>query len=160
MSRRRSRALVLAAFSLAACHAFDRKPQVEVSAGDANLNTRWHATLASPHSLAGAVQMSGEATMAPAPDGRTTVTLALANATAGGLHPWQVRRGQCGADQGPLGAAAAYAPLRVGGDGRATASATLPVATPADGPYFVSVQASSGNPGTVVACGNLAPPTR
>ena len=160
MSRRRSRALVLAAFFLAACNAFDRKPEVEVSAGDANLNTRWHATLASPRSLAGAVQMSGEATMAPAPDGRTTVTLALANATAGGLHPWQVHLGQCGADQGLLGVASSYAPLQVGGDGRASASATLPLATPVAGAYFVSVQASSGNPQTVVACGNLAPPTR
>ncbi|HET7460404.1 MAG TPA: hypothetical protein VFJ82_04115 [Longimicrobium sp.] len=160
MSRHRSRALVLAALSLGACDALRGKPDVEVSAGDANLNTRWHATLASPRSLAGAVQMSGEATMAPTADGRTTVALALANATAGGLHPWQLHRGQCGADRGVLGAAAAYAPLRVGGDGRATASATLPIATPADGPYFVSVQASSGNPGTVVACGNLAPPTR
>ena len=160
MSSRRSRAVALAAFFLAVCSACGHKPDVEVSAADVNLNTRWHATLASPRSLAGAVQMSGEATMAPAPDGRTTVTLALANATAGGLHPWQVHLGECGADQGLLGAAAAYAPLRVGGDGRASASATLPVATPVAGPYFVSVQASSGNPQTVVACGNLAPPTR
>ena len=160
MSSHRSRAIALAAFLLPALGACGRKPDVEVSADDVNLNTRWHATLASPRSLAGAVQMNGEATMAPAPDGRTTVTLALANATAGGLHPWQVHLGECGADQGVLGAASSYAPLRVADDGRASASVTLPVATPVAGPHFVSVQASSGNPQTVVACGNLAPPTR
>jgi hypothetical protein len=160
VASRLSRVTVLAALTLAACDTFDHKPAVEVSAGDANLNTRWHATLASPRSLAGAVQMSGEATMAPAPDGRTAVTLALANATAGGVHPWQVHVGQCGADQGVLGGAAAYTPLEVGDDGRASATATLPVQTPVTGPFFVSVQASSGNAATVVACGNLAPPAR
>ncbi|HET7228778.1 MAG TPA: hypothetical protein VFJ16_02115 [Longimicrobium sp.] len=159
MSSRPARALVLATVLLAACDAFSRKPAVEVSAADANLNTRWHGTLATPQSLAGAVQMSGEATMTPTPDGRTTVTVELANATRGGVHPWQVHLGQCGADQGLLGAAAAYAPLEVDGDGHASGKATLPVTTPVAGPYFVSVQASSANP-MVVACGNLAPPTR
>jgi len=160
MPSHRARATLLAALALGACDTFGHRPAVEVSAADANLNTRWHATLASPRSLAGAVQMSGDATMAPAADGRTTVTLALANATAGGRHPWQVHLGQCGTDQGLLGAATAYAPLEVDGDGRASATATLPLATPVTGPYFVSVQASSGNAGTVVACGNLAPPAR
>ena len=156
MSDRHSLALALIVLSLAAC----RGPDVEVSDGDANLNTRWHASLASPGSLAGVVQMNGVATMVPDEDGGTGVSLVLENATAGGVHPWQVHQGQCGADEGVLGPADAYPPIEVGDDGHASASATLPLRIPATGRYFVSVQASSANPTLVVACGNLAAPTR
>src|SRR5689334_8445288 len=103
--------LAVSAFALTACNPFHREPAVEVSAKDVNLNTRWHATLASPADLAGAVQMNGTATMAPgASDGQTDVVLALANATPGGAHPWQLHRGQCGADEGIFGPAGAYQP--------------------------------------------------
>ncbi len=135
-------------------------PDVEVSAGDPNLNTRWHATVATPRNLAGAVQIAGVATMAPAAEGKTAVSVTLANATAGGVHPWQVHRGECGTDEGVLGAPDAYDAMEVGDDGRAAGSATLALPTPSSGRYFVSVQASRNNPGLVVACGNLAPPTR
>jgi hypothetical protein len=156
MSGHRGFALALTALSLLAC----RDPDVEVSDRDANLNTRWHASLASPGSLAGVVQIGGTATMVPAGDGGTGVSLVLENATAGGVHPWQVRRGACGADEGVLGPAGSYAPIEVGDDGKASAAATLPLATPTTGRYFVSVQASRANPALVVACGNLAAPTR
>jgi hypothetical protein len=36
----------------------------------------------------------------------------------------------------------------------------VPLAMPSDGRYFVSVGASAANAGTIVACGNLAPPTQ
>jgi hypothetical protein len=150
-------AAALAALSLAGCGS---GPDVEVSAGDPNLNTRWHATLASPRNLAGVVQMTGVATMAPAAGGKTEVAMTLANATSGGVHPWQVRRGQCGTDEGVLGPPEAYDAIEVADDGRASVSATLALPTPAAGRYFVSVQASRENPGLVVACGNLAAPTR
>jgi hypothetical protein len=149
-------ALALTALSLLAC----RGPDVEVSAGDANLNTRWHANLASPGSLAGVVQMSGTATLVPTRNGGTAVSVALENATAGGVHPWQVHQGACGADEGVLGPPDAYHPIEVGDDGNASAAATLALPTPTTGSYFVSVQASRANPALVVACGNLAAPTR
>ena len=38
--------------------------------------------------------------------GNTTVSLDLANATPGGLHPWQLHRGQCGSDDGIVGSPA------------------------------------------------------
>ncbi len=152
--------LTLSAVALAGCNPFHRQPSVEVGALDTNLNTRWHANLASPAGLAGAVQMNGSASMAPAPKrGSTLITLALANATAGGEHPWQVHRGQCGADEGLFGAAEAYQPAKVGRDGHAASSATVPLETPTTGSYFVMVNASAGNAETTVACGNLAPPT-
>jgi hypothetical protein len=156
MPGHRSLALALTALSLVAC----REPDVEVSDRDANLNTRWHASLASPGGLAGVVQMKGVATMVPAEDGGTRVSLVLENATAGGVHPWQVHRGACGADEGVLGPADSYEPIEVGDDGQASAAATLPLPTPTTGRYFVSVQASRANPALVVACGNLAAPTR
>jgi hypothetical protein len=104
--------------------------------------------------------MSGTASMAPGQSaGSTTVVLAITNATPGGVHPWQVHHGQCGADEGLFGAAEAYTSATVDGDGRATSSATVPVATPTSGRYFVLVRASGANDQMTVACGNLAPPT-
>lgn len=152
--------LALTAVALAGCSLLNPNPDVEMSTDDSHRNTRWHASLVSPGALAGAVQMQGIATMTPASHGRTTVALRLDNATAGGLHPWQVRQGQCGADEGLLGSLDSYRPIHVGEDGRASASVTLPFYTPTSGRYFVSVQASAANPNVVVACGNLAAPAQ
>ena len=161
MNNRQLLTLAVSAIALAACNPFHHKPAVEVSSSDANLNTRWHANLATPADLAGAVQMSGSASMAPGSNsGNTTVSLRLANAAPGGLHPWAVHRGQCGADQGVFGPSDAYTPVKVNDDGRASASATLPLETPTTGAYFVSVRASAANGEMTVACGNLAPPTQ
>ena len=152
--------LAVSALALTSCNPFRQEPAVQVSTKDENLNSRWHANLASPADLAGAVQMSGSASMTPgARSGNTTVSLNLANATPGGLHPWQLHRGQCGADNGMVGTAGAYPVAQVGRNGEATVSATLPFVTPTDGSYFVMVRASAANDAVTVACGNLAPPT-
>jgi hypothetical protein len=152
--------LAVSAFALSSCNPFRHNQAVEVSTRDENLNSRWHANLATPAELAGAVQMNGSASMAPASDaGNTTVSLDLANATPGGLHPWQLHRGQCGSDQGVVGSLTSYPAAKVGRDGHATATANLPVTTPTAGSYFVIVRASAANNAMTVACGNLAPPT-
>jgi hypothetical protein len=159
MNRKKLIVLAVSGLVLAGCNPFNR-PAVEVSAKDTNLNNRWHATLTSPAAMAGAVQMTGTASMAPAEKrGATTVTLALANATDGGLHPWQVHHGQCGASEGVFGSADAYKTVKVGGNGRAESTATIELETPTSGSYFVMVNASSGNSDVTVACGNLAAPT-
>lgn len=153
----------LTVLAFAACNPFHREPSVQMDAQDATLNSRWHANLASPATLAGAVQMNGSASMAPEADGtHTAIKVNLANATPGGLHPWAVHRGQCGTmtDRGVFGSTAAYSPLQVDSDARATGTATIPMATPRTGEYFVVVYASAANSQTVVACGNLAAPTR
>lgn len=101
--------------------------------------------------------------MAPSQDGAsTTITIDLANASPGGLHPWQARYGQCGVetDQGAFGPTDAYRPLQIRSDGRAEATVSVPMQTPKTGRYFVVVRASTANSETVVACGNLAPPTQ
>lgn len=155
------RALVLASlFALAACNPFRREPVSEVER-DVNVNSRWRASLVSPAALAGAVQMRGSATMQPTENGEgTRLSVSLSNATPGGSHPWQVRRGQCGADAGAFSTAASYQPLKIGDDGRGESGTTVPGMTPELGDFFVTVSASTANSETVVACGNLAPPAR
>lgn len=159
---RTARFLTLAALAFVAwgCNPFHHQGAVEVSTGDVNLNSRWHANLASPAELAGAVQMKGSATMAPnASGGKTTVSLDVSNASPGGVHPWAVHRGQCGSDDGLFGAAELYQPVKIESDGHGSAVAVIPIETPSSGSFYVSVRASAANAETVVACGNLAPPT-
>lgn len=152
--------LSLSLFALAACNPFHVGQAVQVSAQDQNLNSRWHGNIATPATLAGVVQMTGEATMAPGSnDGNTTVTVSVANATPGGRHPWALHYGQCGNDLGVFGSSDSYKAIQIGGDGRATGSARIPQRTPTSGNYFVSVQASAANGETTIGCGNLAPPT-
>jgi hypothetical protein len=162
MSTSRYLGAALAMLAVAACNPFSRQAAVEVSAIDPTLNTRWHANLASPSTLAGAVQMSGAASMAPGPDGNTIVTVELANASPGGIHPWGARIGQCGSrtDDAAFGSARVYEPLRIGSNGRATATASVPLRMHDRNQYYIEVRASEANPDMVVACGNLAPPTR
>jgi hypothetical protein len=98
------------ALALAACNPFrsplKQDPVVQVSARDANVNARWHGTLTSPSNLAGAVQMTGSISMTPGSNaGNTNVALLLANASPGGMHPWQLHRGQCGTDDCVFGTA-------------------------------------------------------
>ena len=146
--------------AIAACNPFRREPVSEVRR-DANVNSRWRASLVSPAALAGVVQMQGAASMQPTGNGEGTLfSISISNATPGGIHPWQVRRGQCGADQGSFSSAATYQPLKIGDDGRGEAGTTVANITPALGDFFVTVSASAANPETVVACGNLAPPAR
>lgn len=153
-------ALALAALVLVACNPFRRDPVTEVSR-DANVNSRWQARLVTPATLVGAVQMNGSATMQPSSDNESTeLSLNVANATPGGVHPWQVHRGQCGSDDGVFGSSEAYKPIKVGDKGRGEATATVPMIMPTTGSYYVTVSASAANADTEVACGNLAPPAQ
>ncbi|HEU4955972.1 MAG TPA: hypothetical protein VFT28_15405 [Gemmatimonadales bacterium] len=136
--------------------------KVEINPESEMVGTRWNATLATPTQLAGAVQVKGTGWMADE-KGDTTKTRAfvsIQNAVPGGEHPWHVHVGQCGSDRGIFGAVGAYQPLRVGSNGQAQESAVLQVPVPTTGQYFINVHASRNNMGTIIACGNLAPPSR
>ena len=135
---------------------------VEIDPNRELVGSRWNAILATPAHLAGAVQVKGTGWMAGEEDDttKTRAFVTVQNAVPGGEHPWHVHLGQCGADRGILGPPQAYEPLRVDGDGEAEASAELPVAEPMAGQYFINVHASRNNMGTIIACGNLAPPSR
>jgi hypothetical protein len=150
--------LSAATLAVAACNPFHRAPVTEVTT-DANMNSRWRASLVTPAALVGAVQINGTASMQPGRTSEeTSVSLNLANATPGGVHPWQVHRGQCGADEGVLGSADSYRSVKIDDEGNAKTTVTVPMATPTSGSYFVTVSASAANASTIVACGNLAPP--
>lgn len=161
MPRRCLNLMTLAAASAMVAGCFLHHGQRIAASPTVPLRARWNGTLESPQSLAGAVQIHGTAWIGPATatdSSRTTVSISITNATSGGVHPWAVRQGQCGTDQGPLGAALAYPPLKVGGDGTADAQVTLAQPAPSTGQYYVYVLASPSNTGTIIACGNLASP--
>jgi hypothetical protein len=145
----------------AGCNPFHRAPPVEMSAADANVNTRWHGTIASPSRLAGMVQMRGSATMEPAAsEGVTTVNLELSNAAPGGEHPWSLHQGACDRDRGMVGELPGFNSIRIGNDGRGESTATVKMHSPTSGAYSVWVAASPANASQVVGCANLAQPSR
>jgi hypothetical protein len=135
---------------------------VQLSPDAQSIGSRWNGTLSTPPELAGVSQIRGQGWMAPDPEqqGQTRAYVEISNAVPGGLHPWHVHRGQCGSDQGILGPADAYKPLKVDGDGKASATAELSIPLPRSGNYFINVHASPKNLSTILACGNLAPPSR
>ncbi len=135
---------------------------VEINPQDAMAGTRWNASLATPAGLVGASQVRGTGWMAQR-DGdssRTRASVSVENAVPGGRHPWHIHVGQCGSNGGILGSPEAYQPLNVGGNGRAESTADLSLRLPAAGQYYVQLHASPNNMGTIIACGNLAPPIR
>ena len=151
--------LMLAAVSIASCGG---SKAVEIDSGAAPVQNRWNGTLSSPPELTGVSEIRGNGWMGPDAKNadRTRAEVSIANAVPGGKHPWHVHRGRCGSDQGIFGSADAYKPLEVGGNGRATSNAELSVPNPKTGEFFVNVHASAANMGTIVACGNLAPPAQ
>lgn len=146
------------ALSIAGCNPFRQPARLET---DPTLYQRWNAALATPSELSGAVQLHGSAWMAPASDGRRTqVSVSVRNATPGGVHPWEIREGRCGDDEGDFfGESEDYKHIKVDDDGEGTVTAAIREDFPEDGEYFVLVHASPNNLNTIVACGNLAPPT-
>lgn len=157
------RTTIAAVFAIAAVSGCGGRRAVEINPEEQGVAAgRWNATLVTPPELAGAMQVKGMAWMA-AKDEDSTETeagVSISNAAPGGVHPWHVHIGRCGMDQGILGPAGAYKPLKVDDDGRAKASAELALPVPRAGQYFVNVHASANNMRTIIACGNLAPPVR
>lgn len=146
--------------AVAACGGGGRS--IEIDPNREMVGSRWNAILSTPQQLAGAVQVKGSGWMARHEDDttRTSAHVAIENAVPGGEHPWHVHLGQCGNDRGIFGPADAYQPLRVGGNGRAESTVELRMPAPMAGQYFINVHASRNNLGTIIACGNLAPPSR
>ncbi|HEY3011757.1 MAG TPA: hypothetical protein VGJ36_03340 [Gemmatimonadales bacterium] len=155
----RTAALILSAFALASCGG---RQAVEINPDAQSVATRWNGTLSAPPELAGVSDIRGQAWMTADPKNadQSRAHVEISNAVPGGLHPWHVHRGKCGSDQGILGPADGYKPLKVESNGRASADAVIPVPLPKSGDFSVNVHASSRNLATIVACGNLAPPAR
>jgi len=87
--------------------------------------------------------------------GTTEVDLRFARDAAGAVRPWHVHVGSC-AKAGPvLGASSAYPVLRVDGKGAAEGKATLRIALPDSGSYYVNIHESAAAMSKIVACGDL-----
>ncbi len=133
---------------------------VEIDPGAAaRMATRWNGSLATPAEMAGVTQIRGTTSMA-AMDGMTHVAIELQNASPGGEHPWHVHRGRCGSNGSIVGDPGRYPILKIDGDGKAAKDAHLDMALPTSGDFYVNVHAGTSNMATIVACANLAPPTR
>ena len=135
---------------------------VEIDPSTVPVQNRWNGAVASPPELGGIAEIRGNGWMGPHEKNpeRTQAYVSISNAVPGGKHPWHVHRGRCGSDQGVFGQADSYKPLEVGGNGRASSTAELDLPAPRTGQFFINVHASARNMGTIVACGNLAPPSR
>jgi len=142
----------------AACNPF-HKTATEIKVQDIPVGERWNAALATPSGLQGAVQVRGTGYLARDPGGSKAV-IHVSNATPGGVHPWSVRVGHCGGENEVFGDPSEYRNLKIDKDGTAQTSANLSAPFPTSGDYSLEVRASPTNMGTVIACGNLAPPTQ
>ncbi len=142
-----------------ACNPF-HKPANEIKVQDIPVGERWNATLSTPSGLQGAVQVHGTGYLARDPNGSKAV-IHISNATPGGVHPWSIRSGLCGnADNPVFGDPSAYPNLKIDKDGTAQTSGVLSAPFPTSGEYSLEIRASPSNMGTIIACGNLAPPTQ
>lgn len=154
----RTATAIAAIIATAACNPFHKNAN-EIQRADIPVGERWNATLATPSGLAGAVQIKGTGYLARGDSPNTSkAVIHTSNATQGGVHPWQLRSGPCGIDSPIVGDQSAYPDLRVDKDGTAQGGADLNIPFPTSGQYSLQVLASPSNTGTVIACGNLAPP--
>lgn len=87
--------------------------------------------------------------------GQTAVSINLAGGQANATHPWHVHRGTCDNDQGIVGDPAAYAPLRPGSNGAASATAHLNVQLDPAQSYMVNVHRSPQALNEIIGCGPL-----
>jgi hypothetical protein len=88
-------------------------------------------------------------------DGKTTVSVNLANAMAGQRLPWHVHNGTCDNDQGIFGDASMYPVIVVANDGTASVNTVLNYSLDEAKDYMINVHASPTNLQTIVACGDL-----
>lgn len=133
------------------------KVEVDPSTGRTDVDVQkpgapetWSGTL----NAVGGSGVTGTASGTTADD-MSHVTVNVSGATAGSTLPWHVHDGKC-TDAGPpiVGDPAAYPPLVVGADGKATATAHLNVKLNEAKNYIINVHASPTNLGTIVACGD------
>lgn len=151
----RHTALLLAAFVAVGCVRTSTNPatgKIDVDVeSPSKTGEDWTAKLAGMGSFA---HLSGESKVL-VNQGSSSATISLMGAMSGARHPWHVHEGKCGTGGPIVGNPSAYAPLVVGSDGRATASADLTVALDEAYDYHVNVHESSANMANIIACGNL-----
>lgn len=146
--------LTMAAFAVVGCvrtHANEATGEVDVDVeSPTKKGEDWNGSL-SPR---GGSSITGTFKAFVA-DGKTTVTVNLANAMAGQRLPWHVHNGTCSNDMGIYGDASYYPVIVVANDGTASVNTVLNYTLDEAKDYFVNIHASPTNLQTIVACGDL-----
>lgn len=147
--------LVLAALVVAGCVRTTPNPETGRVDVDIESPTKqgedWNTQLGGVGSYA---YLSGDSE-ALVSGGTTRARVNLVGSTSGARHPWHIHEGRCTSGGAIVGNPAAYPPLTVGADGRATSNATVAVALNEGRDYHVNVHLSPENLATIIACGNL-----
>jgi hypothetical protein len=148
----------------AACGAY-RNSEAPAQTADRNteseVGSRWNVAFGPPRGSARGTRMSGWASMRPGESrANTNILLNVTQAAPGAVHPWELHHGRCDADQGIFGPASSYEPLTVDAQGRGAGQATVRMPLPSRGPFFVRIAASPTVPDSIIACGDLVPPTK
>lgn len=101
-------------------------------------------------------KIKGSAEMNPGTQANTTVvSVKLMGDAAGSVRPWHVHIGSCTKPGGVFGSGSAYTPITADASGGGTSKATLAVALPDKGSYYVNIHESASNMAKIVACGDL-----
>ncbi len=88
-------------------------------------------------------------------EGTTSVEVQYTGDTPGATRSWHVHIGSCAKGGAILGSAKSYPTLTVDAKGAVKGKATLSVALPEAGNYYVNIHESPTNLGKIVACGDL-----
>ena len=112
----------------------------------------WSATLTPQNGST----VSGTATAAPRTGDSLLVTIRIKGGKSGDVTPWHVHSGGCDSSGAILGDPSRYAPLTIGTDQSAEATALVKAVLTVGVPYSVNVHRSTSDLG-VIACGNLRP---
>jgi hypothetical protein len=101
-------------------------------------------------------KIHGTVTMTEGKDANTTeVTVKLSGDVASTTRPWHVHMGSCAKAGGVFGGGKSYTALAGDAKGASESKATLAVALPDTGSYYVNVHESATTMATIVACGDL-----
>ena len=100
--------------------------------------------------------VSGTATAQPIAGDSLAILIRIKGARAGDSNPWHVHSGGCDSSGAVLGDPSRYAPLSIGPDGSAEATARVKALLSIGVPYSINVHRSPSDMG-VISCGNLRP---
>ena len=112
----------------------------------------WSATLRPQNGST----VSGNATAQPIAGDSLVVTIKIKGAKAGDSNPWHVHSGGCDSSGAVLGDPSRYAPMTIGTDQSAEATARVKALLTLGVPYSINVHRSPSDM-SVIACGNLRP---
>lgn len=112
----------------------------------------WSATLRPQNGST----VSGTATAQPLTGDSLVVTIKIKGAKAGDSNPWHVHSGGCDSSGAVIGDPSRYAPMTIGTDQAAEATARVKALLTLGVPYSINVHRSSSDM-SVIACGNLRP---